>query len=76
MKKKLKSLFNKFKNIPLYNLYLILFLLPFFKLIYYKNFDNDFWFTINQGRYIIEHGFPTKVINVIHNLNFIYQIKY
>ena len=35
--------------------------------------DNDFWFTINQGRYVLSNGFPTTVINVIHDLPFVYQ---
>ena len=71
--KKIKNILNKFLNIPLTNLYYLLFLLPFFRIIYYKKLDNDFWFTINQGKYIINNGFPTKVINVIHDLDFIYQ---
>ena len=37
-------------------------------------YDNDFWFTINQGRYILENGFPDTVINTIHEgLPFVYQ---
>ena len=36
--------------------------------------DNDFWFTINQGKYVIENGLPDTVINVIHEgLAFLYQ---
>lgn len=73
LKKIFRKIINKFKNIPILNLLFILFLLPFFKLLNFKSFDNDFWFTINQGRYIIEHGFPTKAINIIHDLDFIYQ---
>lgn len=38
------------------------------------NFDNDFWFTINQGRYISNNGFPHTVLFTIYdNLDFIYQ---
>ena len=61
------------KKIPTCNLIFILFLLPFIRLFLYHTYDNDFWFTINQGRYILEHGFMTKAINVIHDLDFIFQ---
>ena len=47
----------------------ILLILPFFKFSY----DNDFWFTINQGRYILNNGFPNIAINSIHDINCIYQ---
>lgn len=53
---------------------LLLFLLPFIPIILNRYLDNDFWFTINQGRYVIEHGFPTTVLFTVHdNLDFIYQ---
>ena len=44
----------------------------FFRLLTF-NYDNDFWFSINQGRYVLNTGFPTKAINSIHNFDFIYQ---
>lgn len=44
----------------------------FFRLITFS-FDNDFWFSINQGRYILNTGFPLKAINSIHDIDFIYQ---
>ena len=44
----------------------------FFRLITFS-YDNDFWFSINQGRYILNSGFPIKAINSIHNFDFIYQ---
>jgi hypothetical protein len=37
------------------------------------SYDNDFWFTINQGKYVLENGFPTKAIYSIHNIPFLYQ---
>lgn len=38
------------------------------------SFDNDFWFTINQGRYVVKNGFPHTVLFTIYdNLDFIYQ---
>lgn len=53
---------------------LLLFLIPFIPMILNKPIDNDFWFTINQGNYILNHGFPTTVLFTIHNnLDFVYQ---
>lgn len=69
MKKKI----NNFKKIPILNIYNLLLLCPFLRIVTNPSYDNDFWFTINQGRYIIEHGFPYKAINIIHDLPFIYQ---
>ena len=38
------------------------------------NLDNDFWFLINQGRYIINNGFPnTEPFTIHNNLSFIIQ---
>ena len=52
----------------------ILFLIPIMSVLLNFGLDNDFWFTINQGRYILNHGFPTTVISTIHEgLSFIYQ---
>ena len=50
------------------------FLMPIFLFVGKFSIDNDFWFTINQGKYILENGFPTTVINTIHQgLTFLYQ---
>ncbi len=50
------------------------FIIPILSLIGRFGIDNDFWFTINQGRYVLENGFPTNVIGTIHEgLSFIYQ---
>ena len=50
------------------------FIIPILSLIGRFGIDNDFWFTINQGKYILENGFPTTVINTIHQgLTFLYQ---
>ncbi len=72
MKKILDRLHLSNKNIC-FPFIMILVLLPFLCLFFSFNFDNDFWFTINQGRYVIENGFPIKAINVIHDIDFIYQ---
>lgn len=31
------------------------------------NLDNDFWFLVNQGRYVVEHGFPHTDPFTIHS---------
>jgi len=52
----------------------LLFLVPIMSVLLNFGLDNDFWFTINQGRYILNHGFPTTVISTVHEgLSFIYQ---
>ena len=41
---------------------------------HHLNFDNDFWFTIAQGRYIVKNGFPHTVLFTIYdNFDFVYQ---
>lgn len=67
------KILNKIKTIPTCNLFFILLLNPFLRLFLYRQYDNDFWFTINQGRYILQNGFPFKAINIIHNFDFVYQ---
>lgn len=69
----MKKIINDIKSIPSCNLICILIIIPFFMLLTSFAVDNDFWFTINQGRYVIENGFPIKAINSIHDLDFIYQ---
>ena len=71
--KRLLNKLTKIKNIPCINLICILALIPILRIIMPFAYDNDFWFTINQGRYVIEYGFPIKAIGTIHNLNFLYQ---
>ena len=70
----LKKIVSKLKLKPLANYQLAYFvaLIPFFCIIT-AQYDNDFWFTINQGRYVLEQGFPVKAINSIHDISFIYQ---
>lgn len=70
IKKIIKKL--KLKSVPNYQLAYLVVVLLFTRIISLQ-YDNDFWFTINQGRYIIEHSFPTVAINTIHNLSFLYQ---
>ena len=62
----------KLKPLPSYQLAYFVVILSFFKTLGFR-YDNDFWFTINQGRYVLEHGFLTTAINSIHNFDFIYQ---
>ena len=72
MKKKMIK--KKLSNVKInYLLIIIIVSIPFIKAFFSFDFDNDFWFTINQGRYVIESGFPTKAINSMHDINFIYQ---
>ena len=71
---KIKKIMKKLKlrSFPNYQFAYLIILIIVFRMIGFK-YDNDFWFTINQGRYILEHSFPTVAINSIHNLNFVYQ---
>ena len=63
-----------FKYINTKLLIIIPFLVPFTLFFGNSIFDNDFWFTINQGRYVLENGFPNYVIGTVHEgLNFLYQ---
>lgn len=70
---KINEIINIIKKIPCINLICILVIIPFLRIIPSFTLDNDFYFTINQGRYVLEHGFPTIAINSIHELDFIYQ---
>lgn len=46
---------------------LLLFLLPVILfLVSYKILSKDFWFSINEGKYIINNGFPTTVLFTLH----------
>ena len=61
-------------NLSEFQFKMILFLIPFISFVLNRFIDNDFWFTINQGRYVLEHGFPTTVLFTVHNnLDFVYQ---
>lgn len=70
--KKEKSLFNKiYADLKSYHppkvLAFLFFVIPIFialsRAIY---LDNDFWFLVNNGKYIVQHGFPTVDPFVIH----------
>lgn len=55
--------------------YCILFIIPIIFFVMY-NFiiDNDFWFTIAEGKYVLQNGFPHTVpFTIYNNLDFIYQ---
>ena len=67
-------LFNKKITFNTKYFFVIPFLIPIIFLIGDYSFDNDFWFTINQGRYVLSNGFPNFVIGTVHEgLSFIYQ---
>ena len=70
----IKRIINKLKLKPLpsFQIAYLTILMVFFRLLNFR-YDNDFWFTINQGRYVIEHSFPRVAINSIHNIDFLYQ---
>lgn len=68
------KIFNKKVKLQTEYFLIIPFLLPLLYLIGNYTIDNDFWFTINQGRYVINNGFPHTVISTVHDgLSFIYQ---
>ena len=55
--------------------YFILFIIPILFFVM-ENFtiDNDFWFTIAEGKYVLQNGFPHTVpFTIYNNLDFIYQ---
>lgn len=55
--------------------YFILFIIPILFFVM-ENFtiDNDFWFTIAEGKYVLKKGFPHTVpFTIYNNLDFIYQ---
>ena len=70
----MNKIINKFKikDIASYQYFYLIIITLFCRLITF-NFDNDFWFTINEGRYVLNNGFPTKAINSLHNIDFLYQ---
>ncbi len=62
----------KLRSLPNYQWIYLIVVLLFLPLLRFS-YDNDFWFTINQGRYILNNGFPHFAINSIHDINCIYQ---
>ena len=58
------KIFNKKVKLQTEYFLIIPFLLPLLYLIGNYTIDNDFWFTINQGRYVITNGFPNTVISI------------
>ena len=55
--------------------YFILFIIPIlFFLMRNFTIDNDFWFTVAEGKYVLKNGFPHTVpFTIYNNLEFIYQ---
>lgn len=69
-----KKFFSNFqmRHLPVYQYFyfvLLIIFLPFLRFTY----DNDFWFSINQGRYFLNNGLTNIAINSIHNIECIYQ---
>ena len=62
----------KLRSLPNYQWIYFIIVLLFLPLLRFS-YDNDFWFTINQGRYILNNGFPHIAINSIHDISWIYQ---
>ena len=62
----------KLKPIPSYQIVFFIVVVCFLHTIGFR-YDNDFWFTINQGRYVLNEGFPTTTIFSIHTFDFVYQ---
>ena len=76
MKQKLKKLVQKIKHFNVCKpLWLLFILVPVsFSFFVAKFADNDFWFLINTGRYILNHGFPVIEPFTIHQgLSFVVQ---
>ena len=72
----MKKLITRIKNYhpckPLALLYLLIPIAISFFLL--RVIDNDFWFLINQGRYILNQGFPIIEPFTIHyNFSFVIQ---
>ncbi len=71
MKKKKNNVFNFIKN----NWYFILLVIPFvFFCIENRSPDNDIWFLMTNGRYVLNHGIPNVDPFTIHEgLNYVMQ---
>lgn len=69
MKSKIKRFFDFYArwNPPLILIYILLFLFSIFISLKLFRFDNDFWFLINTGKYIINNGFPLIESFTIHS---------
>lgn len=54
---------------------ILFFLLPCIGLLFTRfQFDNDFWFILNSGRYVMENGFPyTEPFSMHEGLNFVLE---
>ena len=65
-------LIAKTKNIPIQYYLFVLMILPCF--IFNKTLDDDGYFLLKHGEYIINNGFPTTEPFTMHqNLNFVMQ---
>lgn len=68
------KLLYKLKTLSKRNI-ILLFAIPFvITVLMNLRTDNDIWFLLNHGRYVLEHGFPTIEPFTIHeNLSFVMQ---
>lgn len=65
---------RKFFSLPTKYSYLYFFIPFILSILVSTHYDNDIWFLLNQGRYIIENGFPHIDPFTIHeNLTFVVQ---
>ena len=57
-----------------FNYFLLLIIPILFFVMENFTIDNDFWFTIAEGKYVLQNGFPHTVpFTIYNNLDFIYQ---
>lgn len=72
----MKSVMNKLDNIYIGKgiYYLMILSTVFFVLFLNLSLDNDIWFLLNHGKYVLLHGIPKVEPFTIHsNLNFVMQ---
>ena len=57
-----------------FNYYLLLIIPILFFVTNNFAIDNDFWFTVTEGKYVLQNGFPHTVpFTIYNNLDFVYQ---
>ena len=57
-----------------FNYFLLLIIPILFFVTHNFTIDNDFWFTIAEGKYVLQNGFPHTVpFTIYNNLDFVYQ---
>ncbi len=72
----MKKLIKKIKNYhpPKFVIYLFLGLIIVFNFLFKKYLDNDLWFLLKHGEYVLNNGFPTiEPFSMHENLTFVMQ---